>query len=93
MTACVCLWFAVGPGTEADFSPTRGQTVDLVFGPGVTEVVVPIRIIDDIRLEEDRESFFSALSLTTVEPAVTLNPASATVEIIDNDGTAMHAYK
>ena len=58
--------------------------MDLTFGPGVTEQVVMIRIIDDGRLEED-EQFNSFVILTVSDPAISLSPAQASITIIDND--------
>ena len=55
-----------------------------MFGSGVTQQEVMITIIDDIRLEPD-EQFNSIVSLTVADPAITLNPADASITIIDND--------
>ena len=60
------------------------HSVDLTFGPGVTEQEVMITIIDDLRLETD-EQFNSFVSLTVTDPAISLNPAQAPITIIDND--------
>lgn len=60
------------------------HSMDLTFGPGVTEQVVMIRIIDDGRLEED-EQFNSFVILTVSDPAISLSPAQASITIIDND--------
>ena len=66
---------------EQDFV---AHSVELTFGPGVTEQVVMIAIIDDLRLEND-EQFNSFVSLTVADPAVTLSPDQANITIIDND--------
>ena len=66
---------------EQDFV---ARSVELTFGPGVTEQVVMITIIDDLRLEND-EQFNSFVSLTIADPAITLNPSQASITIIDND--------
>ena len=60
------------------------HSVDLTFGPGNTEQNVMIEIIDDLRLEHD-EQFNSIVSLTVIDPFVDLNPADASVTIIDDD--------
>ena len=60
------------------------HSMDLTFGPVVTEQVVMIRIIDDDRLEED-EQFNSFVILTVSDPAISLSPAQASITIIDND--------
>ena len=58
--------------------------MDLTFGPGNTEQVVNIRIIDDLRLEAD-ERFNSTVFLTVTDPAVSLSPDTASITIIDDD--------
>ena len=58
--------------------------MDLTFGPGNTEQVVNIRIIDDLRLETD-ERFNSTVFLTATDPAVSLSPDPAGITIIDDD--------
>ena len=60
------------------------HSMDLTFGPVVTEQVVMIRIIDDGRLEVD-EQFNSFVILTVSDPAISLSPAQASITIIDND--------
>ena len=62
------------------------RTVTLTFSSSVTSIIVPIRIIDDLLLEMDREQFTSMLTLVTSDPDVILQPASVPIEIIDNDG-------
>ena len=73
--------FLIIASGEADFQP---RSVNLTFGPGVTQQEVMITIIDDIRLEPD-EQFNSIVSLTVADPAVTLNPVEASIIIIDNN--------
>lgn len=68
---------------EQDF---EARSVELTFEPGVTERQVMIRIINDLRLEHD-EQFNSFVSLTVADPAVTVNPAQASITIIDDDRT------
>ena len=54
------------------------------FIPGVNELCTSeISIIDDLVLE-DNETF--SVLLSTEDPDVLLDPASATVTIVDNDG-------
>ena len=76
---CVC-FIHVASG-EQDFV---AHSMDLTFGPVVTEQVVMIRIIDDGRLEVD-EQFNSFVILTVSDPAISLSPAQASITIIDND--------
>ena len=66
---------------EQDF---EAHSVDLTFGPSVTQQDVMITIIDDLRLEHD-EQFNSFVSLTVADPAVTLSPSQASITIFDND--------
>jgi hypothetical protein len=66
---------------EQDFV---ARSVDLTFGPGVTQQDVMIMIIDDLRLEHD-EQFNSFVSLTVADPAVSLSPSQASITIVDND--------
>ena len=65
------------------------HSVDLTFGPGITEQRVNITIIDDIRLEHD-EQFDSFVSLTVADSAVTLSPDQASITIIDDDSMLTH---
>ena len=67
---------------ESDF---EAHSVDLTFGPGNTEQDVNIRIIDDLQLEID-EQFNSTVFLTVTDPAITLDPGTAGITIIDDDG-------
>ena len=60
------------------------HSVDLTFGPGNTTQNVMIAIIDDLRLENN-EQFNSIVSLTVADPSVNLNPADASITIIDDD--------
>ena len=66
---------------ERDFV---AHSVELTFGPGNTEQNVMIAIIDDLHLEHD-EQFNSIVSLTVADPSVDLNPADASITIIDDD--------
>ena len=56
----------------------------LTFMPGVNELCTTmIPILDDSFLE-DNETF--SVVLSAIDPAVSLDPASATVIIVDNEG-------
>ena len=79
---CVFLHIASG---ERDFV---ARSVDLTFGPGVTQQDVMITIIDDLRLEHD-EQFNSFVALTVADPAVILSPSQASITIFDNDRTLL----
>ena len=70
---------------ERDFV---AHSVNLTFGPGVTQQDVMITIIDDLYLEHD-EQFNSFVSLTDADPAVTLSPSQASITIFDNDRTLL----
>ena len=75
---------AVGP--EADF---ESHSMEYTFTPGgPSEIIIPIRIIDDSRLEPD-EDLSSIISLTTVTDVIDLDPAEATINIIDDDRTSL----
>ena len=66
-----------------DFTIMRDIIV-FTFIPGVNELCTSeISIIDDLVLE-DNETF--SVLLSTEDPDVLLDPASATVTIVDNDG-------
>ena len=79
-----CVFILIASG-EQDFI---AHSVDLTFGPGVTQQDVMITIIDDLRLEHD-EQFNSFVSLTAADPAVTLSPSQASITIFDNDRTLL----
>jgi len=74
VTVCDCV---AGP------SDYTGVSRQLSFQPGGTELCTAINIINDVILE-DSETF--SVQLTATDQAVILNPSSATVSIIDNDG-------
>ena len=55
------------------------------FTPGgPSEIIVPIRILDDRLLEND-EDISSIISLSTVTDVIDLSPAEANIRIIDDD--------
>ena len=55
------------------------------FTPGgPSEIIVPIRILDDFLLEND-EDLSSIISLSTVTDAIDLSPAEASIRILDDD--------
>ena len=65
------------------------HSVDLTFGPGVTQQDVMITIIDDLCLEHN-EQFNSFISLTVAaDPAITLSPRQASITVFDNDRTLL----
>ena len=68
------------PAAPGDYTSTSGT---ITFGPGTVEQNITIPIINDLRLELD-ETF--TVQLMNPPPRVTLNPAQATVTIIDDDG-------
>ena len=70
-------------GCVAGPSDYTGVSRQLSFQPGGTELCTTINIINDVILE-DSETF--SVQLTATDQAVILNPSSATVSIIDNDG-------
>ena len=60
----------------------------LTFSPGVNEsctTIIPI--VDDTVLEND-EVF--SVTLSTTDSDVSIDPSSATVTIVDNDGKIIH---
>ena len=57
--------------------------MSLVFGKSTTTLVIPVQIEDD-NILENPENFNAVLSST--DPAVVLDPDTATVTITDNDG-------
>jgi hypothetical protein len=71
---------------EQDF---EAHTMDLTFGPNVTEQEVMIIIINDLRLEQDKR-FIVSLNITDM--AVTLSPSQTSINIIDNDGMLSSVY-
>ena len=64
------------------------HSIDLTFGPSVTQQDVMITIIDNLCLEHN-EQFNSFVSLTAADPAVTLSPSQASITIFDNDRTLL----
>ena len=77
----VCVCFIHIASGEQDFV---AHSVDLTFGPSVTQQDVMITIIDDLRLEHD-EQFNSFVALTAADPAIILSPSQASITIFDND--------
>ena len=73
---------------ESDF---EAHSADLTFGPGNTEQDVDIRITNDLQLETD-EQFSSTVFLTMTDIATTLNPGTAGITIIDDDGKWTNIY-
>ena len=67
-----------------DYVPVQ---VELTFtagsGPGTT-MSVEVTIIDDT-VEEERETFLGALSVTASQ-SIVVSPGNVAVDIIDNDG-------
>ena len=57
-------------------------STDLTFNSSSTTQNVMVSILDDL-IPEDMLEYFS-LILTSTDPAVTLNPMTANVTIIDN---------
>ena len=49
------------------------------------EIVVPITIFDDL-LVENNEMLDGVLTLSVLDDDVILNPAEASITIVDNDG-------
>ena len=52
----------------------------------MTQVTIPVPIIDDNLDEEDEERFTASLTQVTVNPRVSIAPSEAEVLIADNDG-------
>ena len=65
----------------SDFIGISGQ--QLTFGPDVSSLVVPVKIIDDDQFEEEFENFI--VNLSTDVTQLLLNVTSAVVTIIDRD--------
>ena len=63
-----------------DYSVTSNE---LIFSATTSSQVVAIVILDDTILESSETIH---LTLTSVDPAAILNPASAVISIEDNDG-------
>ena len=78
---------AAASGPEADY---QSRTVTLVFSPSVSTFTVPITIIDDLYLEND-EPFSAMITLSTVEPGITLDPDTAQITIL-NDDSKSHCH-
>ena len=70
------------PHTASGEQDFEAHTMELTFGPDVTEQDVMIEIIDDLRLERDKH-FIVSLNITDM--AVTLSPRQTSINIIDND--------
>ena len=60
------------------------EALTLTFNPNNTCVDIPVPIIDD-EICEDDEMFFGEISNPS-DSDVTLNPTTATVTIMDNEG-------
>ena len=60
--------------------------VNLVFSADTTEIGTIIPIIDDV-IDESTEQFFTRLNLVMIRPNIIVSPASATIQILDDDGT------
>ena len=72
-------------GNGGDYSSV---TTTEMFKPCETKKCITILIIDDLTVEEAEESFNVTLALEGdfLDTAITFEPASAVVTIIDNDG-------
>ena len=57
---------------------------DLIFSPSITQIGVPIPIVDD-NVSEGPEDFLSTLRLVTTGAAVNVDPAEAAITIGDDD--------
>ena len=75
-----CTTLNVLLAAEHDYNSTSGITT---FTPGANQQTINIPIINDLRLE-DNETF--TVQLTNAPARVTLDPAQATVTILDDDG-------
>ena len=78
---CLCIHVMYCfPVAQSDFNSTSGT---LTFGPGALQQTITIPIINDLRVELN-ETF--NVQLMNAPLSITLNPAQATVTIIDDDG-------
>ena len=78
MQRLYCMMFSLNPA-GMDFPDTL---TDLTFSSSSTTQTVVVSILNDV-VPEDMLEYFS-LILTSTDPAVTLNPATANVTIIDD---------
>ena len=78
MQRLYCMMFSPNPA-GMDFLNTL---TDLTFSSSSTTQTVVVSILNDV-VPEDMLEYFS-LMLTSTDPAVTLNPATANVTIIDD---------
>lgn len=69
-------------GAEADFT---SRTVNLTFNEVLRIHRVNISINNDLLLEDD-ETFQSTVSLVTSEGGIMLDPQTATITILNDDG-------
>ena len=75
-------------GSEADFGSVSR---DYTFRPSPNirqTIVVPIRIINDVFVEH-RETLDSIISLSVADSRIRLDPAEASINIIDDDCKTM----
>ena len=63
----------------------------LTFAPGVNVLSTAVVPITDDAVLEDNETF--SVVMSTTDPNVLLDPASAIVTIVDNDGKMVYLYK
>ena len=72
--------FYIVPSAPDDYTSVEDV---IIFSPGINESCTMIPIVDDSVLENDE--VFSVI-LSTTDSDVSLDPSSATVTIVDNDG-------
>lgn len=72
----------------ADYTPT---TVGLTFNPGNIRRCVNILIEDDNRIEGDSEVF--GADLATSDSDINLDPRTAAIVVLDNDGKSLRMRK
>ena len=69
----------------SDFTAISGQSV--VFGDGVSELMVTVPIIDDNDIESAIESFLGNLVVSSADQSIAqITVPQATVNIDENDG-------
>ncbi len=82
------LFLSIAIGDEPDFV---SHNMSYTFTPGgPTEIIIPIRILDDF-LVENTEALSTLITLSTDNDMIDLNPDTATIRIIDDDRTYLHA--
>ena len=84
----VAIFLPPASGSERDFFAIVSRQI--VFQPSTQSmqtIVTQVRIVDDIFVEND-EFLRAIMALSTIDPAVQLNPGEASIIIIDDDGTS-----